>query len=110
MSIIMVIFNYKLITMKYLSNIEKRIQDWIDRSILGVITSLFLQGITVTTSLLLSCIPFIWVVFNMEQTWIHVVTFILTVPLTGIVTVVTGWYMLSWTNGEISIFKSNKSK
>ena len=106
----MVIFNYKLITMKYLSNIEKRIQDWIDRSILGVITSLFLQGITVTTSLLLSCIPFIWVVFHMEQTWIHVVTFILTVPLTGIVTVVTGWYMLSWTNGEISIFKSNKSK
>lgn len=91
--------------MKYLSKIEKQLQDWFYWSDLGVITSFLLSGITITTSLLLSCIPFIWVVLNTDINWLHVVTFILTVPLTGVITVVTGWYVLSWTNGEISIFK-----
>lgn len=104
----MVIFNYKLITMKYLSKIEKQLQDWFYWSDLGVITSFLLNGISITILLLLCCIPFIWVVFNVEQTWIHVVTFILSVPLTGFVTVFGGLLITEWIDGDRTIFKSNR--
>ena len=95
--------------MKYLSNIEKRLQDWFWNSDTGSIVSFLLNGITITILLGLCCIPFVWVVNNVESGWIHLITFIITVPVTGFVTIFGGLYMMEWMDGNISIFKS-KSK